>query len=467
MTKDKEPFIHLFKAGKKEYLYDVNTDKILKIPTSVYESLKNNELRNPDTAEYLNDLKEKGFLKTNTVQVTEHPETSYLQSYLESNVTSIVLQVTQNCNLRCDYCVYSGSYHNRVHSNKRMTLELAKKGIDFLANHSGDCEIINIGFYGGEPLLEFKLIKECMEYASKRCKGKKIYYNLTTNGTLVTKEMILVFQKYDLHLMFSLDGPKAIHDMSRKDMSNQGSYDRLIKNLKMIKNEVPDFFNKNVLFNTVLNPERGYGCVAEFITGEELLKDKQFLTSIITPVNSKNKKTISEQFIIDERYEYFLMLLAKIGEFPEEYLSPLGKMASIKLSEMRFQKNLKKVEGLPEKFHHSGPCIPGHFRLFMNVDGDFFPCERASEIVDYTNIGNIYDGFDVEKAKNILNIEKYTEKHCHECWAYIYCHICIADIDSTYQTLEEAILSKCADIRMEIEDIFKDYCVLREYDRLY
>lgn len=467
MTKEKRPFIHLFKVGSNTYLYDVNTDKILKIPEKVYESLHNEKFNDSATIEFLENLKKKGFLKTSRVQETEHPETPYLQSYLDSKVTSIVLQVTQNCNLRCDYCVYSGSYHNRVHSNKRMSFELAKKGIDFLAVHSADCEMLHIGFYGGEPLLEFELIKECMEYAAIRCKGKKIYYNLTTNGTLVTKEMIETFQKYDVHLMVSLDGPKKIHDASRKGSSNQGSYDRLIKNLEMVKNEVPEFFDKNIIFNTVLNPERGYSCVVDFITGNELLKNKQFLMSIITPINSKEKKELSEQFIVEERYEYFLMLLSKIGEFSTERLSPFGKMASIRFSEMRFQKNLKSSGELPQKHHHPGPCIPGSFRLFMNADGNFFPCERVCETTDYTNIGNIYDGIDIEKAKNILNVEKYTEKYCHECWAYNYCYMCIADIDSTYETLEAAVLSKCASIKQNIEESFKDYCVLRAYNITY
>lgn len=163
--KQERPFIHTFTAGNNCYLYDVNTDKILHIPENVYQCLENNpdeqeleKVTDAGAKEYILNLKEKGFLKTTRVEETEHPETKFLSSYLDSKVTTLILQVTQNCNLRCDYCVYSGSYHNRIHSNKRMSFEMAKKGIDFLAEHSGECDKIHLGFYGGEPLLEFELI---------------------------------------------------------------------------------------------------------------------------------------------------------------------------------------------------------------------------------------------------------------------------------------------------------------------
>lgn len=468
------PFIHTFSVGEKYYVFDVNTDKILNISKSLYQYLEKKlpeeELENLEDAEIkevIAEMRKMGFLKTKRVKCTEHPYTPYVNSFLESRVTSLVLQVTQNCNLRCEYCVYSGSYHNRVHSNKRMSFEMAKRGIDFLIKHSKDCNAIHIGFYGGEPLLEFDLIHKCMQYASEKGYGKKIYFNLTTNGTLLTKEMVEIFEKYDLHLMFSLDGPKEIHDMSRKFASNEGSFETLINNVKMIKEYYPVFFENNIAFNTVLNPENGYSCVSDFIAADTLLNTSPFMSGIVSPINAKNEKTVSEQFVEEERYEYFLLLLEKVNEIKEGRIPPLEAADSVQLEEMRFQKNLVGNFELPDKSHHAGPCIPGSFRLFMNVDGDFYPCERVCENSEFVKMGNINEGLDVEKAKKILNIEEFTKERCHECWAYNYCHMCVADIEWADGNPEKSILKRCKEIKERVEDKFKDYCVLKDYGFQY
>ena len=166
--KKEKMFIHAFNIGANCYIYDVNTDKILEVPEKVYEVLKKIpdyeevlQIRDKEVRAYILNLIEHGFLKADRVQITEHPESKYVNSYINNNMTSVILQVTQNCNLRCEYCVYSGSYYNRVHNNKRMSLETAMAAIDYLAEHSSDTDVLHIGFYGGEPLLEFDLIKEC------------------------------------------------------------------------------------------------------------------------------------------------------------------------------------------------------------------------------------------------------------------------------------------------------------------
>ena len=84
--------------------------------------------------------------------------------------------MTQQCNLRCEYCAYSGIYDNRTHSNKRMSFETAKKSIDFFLDHSRDSESIAFGFYGGEPLLEASLIEKCIDYINKNVEGKEVNY---------------------------------------------------------------------------------------------------------------------------------------------------------------------------------------------------------------------------------------------------------------------------------------------------
>lgn len=469
--KKEKMFIHAFNIGANCYIYDVNTDKILEVPEKVYEVLKKIpdyeevlQIRDKEVRAYILNLIEHGFLKADRVQITEHPESKYVNSYINNNMTSVILQVTQNCNLRCEYCVYSGSYYNRVHNNKRMSLETAMAAIDYLAEHSSDTDVLHIGFYGGEPLLEFDLIKECVSYAKRRCNGKQLYYNLTTNGTLVTKEIVEFFLENNVLMMFSLGGPKEIHDLSRRSSSNQGSFEKLLSNIKMIKEEYPEYFSKKVSFNTVLNPERSYSCVSDYISGEELLKNNVFMSSLINTHNSKKRTQVSERFMEELRYEEFLLLLSKIEQYPKEKLSPLSRPRGMELDSLRFEKNLIGRERIPQKAHHGGPCVPGNYRIFVDVDGNFYPCERVSETSEEMKIGNLKEGIDKKQVIKIMNIEKLTEKECHNCWAYDYCNVCAANLDTSTSDPKRALLEECKSIRKSVEDKFKDYCVLKMYD---
>lgn len=112
----------------------------------------------------------------------------------------LVLQVTQKCNLRCSYCVYSGDYKNRNHSQKEMSWETAKEAVDYLYGHSMSSEDIYISFYGGEPLLMFRLIKEVVEYVKREYCQRTVHFNLTTNGTLFTPEIV----QYLLKIIYKL-----------------------------------------------------------------------------------------------------------------------------------------------------------------------------------------------------------------------------------------------------------------------
>jgi organic radical activating enzyme len=103
----------------------------------------------------------------------------------------MILQVTQQCNLRCQYCAYSGAYYNRTHNSARMSFETAKRAIDFLLARSHESDHVHVGFYGGEPLLEFDLIKRCVDYVKKSVEGRSITFGITTNATLLNDEKIL------------------------------------------------------------------------------------------------------------------------------------------------------------------------------------------------------------------------------------------------------------------------------------
>lgn len=458
---NEKPFIHLFECSTGYYLYDVNTDAILKITGEIYKYLNN--ANNDAPNEQVEKLKEAGYLKSKHVQISEHPATKLLPSYYATGLHSLTLQVTQECNLRCDYCVYSGKYNTRTHSHKKMSYEMCKRGIDYLFAHSSDRQELSIGFYGGEPLLEYSLIKKCVDYIEKQKGGKKVIYRMTTNATLLDEEKTHFLVEHKFKLTISFDGPQEIHDKCRKYAnSDKGTYDVVIKNVRFIRDTYYEYFKEHVFFSTVLNPQMGFSCVGNYIKGEKLFQDTTVIASLISETGIKEKIKTSKEFIEEYNYEYFKLLLSKLGEVGENNVSQLIGRQFEYIRQVRGGKHLHMSDELPEKWHHGGPCIPGERSIFLSINGNFYPCERVSENTDMTVIGDLENGIDIAKAEKILNIEKYTQMECRQCWAYKYCDFCIRYADSDCTKFRQNIINKCTERRQAVEMIFKDYCVMRE-----
>ncbi|MUG23705.1 Cys-rich peptide radical SAM maturase CcpM [Paenibacillus macerans] len=469
-----KPFIFLFETPNGHYIYDVNTNAILETDISTYNVLQEmatgadtssglETLAEDDECYGVNRMLKDGFLSANRIKEVVHPSTVLLPTILENKISKITLQVTQQCNLRCNYCTYSGTYLNRKHSKKIMKFETARKGIDFIINHSIDCERINIGFYGGEPLLEFKLIQACILYAEEVAEGKELTFNITTNGTLLNDRIIQFFQEHDVGLMISLDGPKEVHDRNRRfAVKDEGTFDKIFENIKKIKAKYPDYFNK-ITFNAVMDPSNDdFKCSSQFFSGDDVIKDSFINPSTINSQYKEEEINLSDNFRERWGYEIFKLFLFKLNRLDERYVS---KLVSAYFDRIRI--NLHEGRNLsskmPDKVHHGGPCIPGAQRLFMNVHGDFFPCERVSELSEVMNIGNVDKGFYLQKVEDLLNIGKITEDHCKECWAFRFCGLCAAAADNLTALSREQKLQQCANVRRTVEEMMKDYCTLVEF----
>lgn len=424
----KEYFIHLFETPLGKYFYDVNMNKIVEISDELYYFLESGENLTKELQEQIEKLKKSGYLKNNRVEICKHPVTDYIDDYLNQRLSYLVLQVTQTCNLRCEYCVYSGGYKTRTHSKKHMTYEIATKAIDFFIEHSKDEEILYFGFYGGEPLIEFEMIRKCVDYIKKASFGKKISFNLTTNATLLTEEIMDFFVQNDFHVVISLDGPKEIHDRSRHLMnSGSGSFDKIIENLKKFYLLYPQYYKKMVAFNAVLLPTYGINKIDCFFSENYLLKENAISASIVSDAYSKNEIEFRNTYITEERYKEFLILwskLKKIRKFPKMKIAEniFGELKNFNESITFFERRK-----LPTEWQHAGPCIPGVKRLFVNVDGAFFPCEKVSEIQSENCMGNIKEGFNLETVERLLNVGKVNEKICKNCWIYSFCNVCIVN----------------------------------------
>ena len=173
----KNPFIHLMETPLGHYLYDVNTNTQLRISEESHRYLSNgcDALESGAVPDEITALLERGYLQEKRSKKIEHPMTNRLVHELDSNVYQMTLQVTKQCNFRCAYCIYGDVAFDsqRKHEADFMDLDIAKKAINFLAEHSKDQESIVVGFYGGEPLLAFPLIQDTVLYALEVFKHKK------------------------------------------------------------------------------------------------------------------------------------------------------------------------------------------------------------------------------------------------------------------------------------------------------
>lgn len=456
------PFIHLFKTSIGFYFFDVNTDSIVKVTEETYNKLRC--YSENETDEDIERLKSFGLLQPNRERMVKHPETDYLPDYFKNSLNSLLLQVTQNCNQRCGYCIYSGGYNNRVHCDKKMDFETAKKGIDMIIQHSKDSEDLYFGFYGGEPLLEKKLIEKCIDYIESNVEGKKVHYNITTNATLLTEDVMELFAKHKVALLVSLDVPLDIHNRNRGFANGEGDpHSIIMKNLKKFKQKFPGYFNEYVSFNTVLNGLDSYNQIDSFFGGNDLFEENTFMSTLISDNYSKGESAVSDRFIEEEKYASFLQWLAHLGRL-KNFKSKLSGMKFQRVDSLRKDKQYGDQIELPYCSHHNGNCVPGIHKVFMSVAGDFYPCEKVSECSKACKMGNIESGFDMEKIQGLLNIELLTKQECHECWAYEYCTLCLLEADGVEQLSRELILEKCQDIRAETESLFKDYCLCKELE---
>lgn len=260
-----KPFVLPIKTALGYYVYDANNNEILSVTPQLFQYVSN--LLTDESAEFISEetiadfkeLQEAGYFLPSRVETILHPMTSTAQYRLDRSLGSLVLQVTRNCNLRCEYCIYSENKNKdqRSHSNDVMTFETAKKALDFYREHINDTDQAIIGFYGGEPLLEIGLIKKVVEYAEQIFEGREIHYSLTSNATLLTKDTIDFLIEHDFSTVISLDGPERIQNRNRHFKDGGGTYQIVMSNLKKYHLAKPAD-SPNLAINMVIDPDMEY-----------------------------------------------------------------------------------------------------------------------------------------------------------------------------------------------------------------
>lgn len=301
-----------------------------------------------------------------------------------------------------------------------MKFATAKKAIDFFLNHSSESEKIFISFYGGEPLLKYSLIKTCVEYINEVEKNKSVHYSITTNGMLLEENIINFFIKNNFFLTISLDGPKEVNDVFRKSPDGKGTFDIINHNINLLHNKgyppelvklnititLDSNLNKQMMYFDRLFKEKGYSLNPFYVNKRE---------SSLYEIIKENPGSLSSPYVRELRNKFKQNLINNSVEESQFMKS---------LFSARFRKIYKR--GTSNQFELSyspnGACIPGWEKLFVDVEGKFYICEKMT---DFVSIGNVEAGLDVARILEI--IKEYCGlclTDCKECWAVRLCKAC-------------------------------------------
>ena len=383
--------ISLFEKQTKEQILD-----------DIYSKYKTQNVDKAEVEECYNqveELKEKGVLFSN--DTFEHMA-GELKAKTSGVVKALCLHVAHTCNLNCEYCFASqGKYHGE---RALMSYDVGKRALDFLIENSGTRTNLEVDFFGGEPLMNFSVVKDLVKYARsiEKEKGKNFRFTLTTNGVLIDDDVIDFANKEMSNVVLSLDGRKEVHDRYRVDYNGKGSWEKILPKFQKL---VKERDNKNYYMRgtfTHFNPD-----FLEDI--KEMLKHgftELSMEPVVCAKGDKNELTEDDIKIVLSQYE-------KLAEFMLE----------------------KKNEGKPFTFYHymidlkGGPCIykrisgcgSGTEYMAVTPTGDLYPCHQFVGEEKF-KLGNIYDGV-TNKAitKEFLDCNVYARKDCKGCWAKLYC----------------------------------------------
>ena len=317
-------------------------------------------------------------------------------------IKALCLHVAHTCNLNCSYCFASqGKYHG---DRALMSFEVGKRALDFLIENSGTRRNLEVDFFGGEPLMNWDVVKQLVEYARsvEKQHGKHFRFTLTTNGMLIDDDVIEFSNREMSNVVLSLDGRKEIHDRLRVDYAGNGSYDRIVPKFKRL---VESRGNQNYYMRgtfTHANPD--------FTNDVFHMADMGFTELSMEPVvcaeDDPARLTDEDIETVKEQYE----ILAK------EMLK-------------------RQKEGRPFTFYHymldltQGPCIYkrisgcGSGTEYMAVTpwGDLYPCHQFVGEERY-KLGNIWDGVTNDAIRDEFRAcNAYSRPECRDCWAKLYC----------------------------------------------
>ena len=319
-------------------------------------------------------------------------------------VKALCLHVAHDCNLKCRYCfAEEGEYHGK---RSLMSAEVGKKAIDFIIANSGKRRNLEVDFFGGEPLMNFDVVKEIVEYGREQEKlhDKNFRFTITTNGILLDDEKQKYINENMHNVVLSLDGRKEVNDYMRPRAGGQGSYDIIVPKFQKLaesRNQT-DYYLRGTFTHNNLD----------------------FSKDVFHIADDLGFKQVSVEPVVAEATESYAIKEDDLDTIFEEYE---------KLAEQLYIRH-KTGEKDFNFFHFmvdltGGPCIAkrlsgcgsGTEYLAVTPEGDLYPCHQFVGQEEY-KIGSVYTGIENTAIREeFANCNVYTKPDCKKCWAKFYC----------------------------------------------
>lgn len=381
-----------------EKLLAQNVEEKEQIVEAAAEQLCVERSKLEETVEEILSLKEEGML------FTEDVYEKYIDSFKnrETVVKALCLHIAHDCNLACKYCFAGeGEYHGQ---RSLMSLDVGKKALDFLVANSGNRVNLEVDFFGGEPLMNWQVVKDLVAYGRslEEQNHKKFRFTLTTNGVLLDDEVLEFANKEMANLVLSVDGRKEIHDRMRPHRGGQGSYDEVLPKYKKAaksRNQM-DYYVRGTFTRNNL----------DFAEDVKHLADEGF-------------EQISMEPVVARPEEDYALRMEDVPAILEEY------------DELALEYIRRKKEGKGFNFFHfminleGGPCVAkrlsgcgsGTEYLAVTPWGDLYPCHQFVGQEEFL-MGNVEEGIlrtDIRDKFKACNV--YAKDQCRDCFAKFYC----------------------------------------------
>lgn len=396
--------IHVFNYRDKNYIYDVGSGSLHECDKTTADYLRAKEEGQPVDITYITDEEIKNILadveglKEQGLLFKEEVKTYPMKS---DEIKALCIHICHDCNFRCRYCFADeGAYHS---AREFMSEETAKAAVDFLIANSGKRKVLEMDFFGGEPLMNLSVLKKTVYYAKEQAAkvGKKFLFTTTTNALLLNDETIKFFNEEMENVVLSLDGRKEVHDAIRKTVNGKGSFDYVIGNIKKFVS---------------LRGNKSY-----YVRGTFTAKNLDFSKDVLF-IADQGLDSISMEPVVTDlpdleiKEEHLPAIEREYETLCDEYLKRYAEGKGFNF----FHFNID-LEGGPCLSKRVSACGAGNEYFSVVPNGDLYPCHQFAGDKDFY-MGNVRDGItrpDIrEKFKNSC---LFTRKKCGDCFAKFIC----------------------------------------------
>lgn len=447
--------VHQYKNNGYNIVLDVNSGSVHVVDDVVYdvipvveeamalniekEGLENTVISRledkypgPDIKEALEEVLE---LKEAGLLYTEDIYENYIIDFKkrETVVKALCLHIAHDCNLACKYCfAEEGEYHGR---RALMSFDVGKKALDFLVANSGNRVNLEVDFFGGEPLMNWQVVKELVNYGRSLEKphNKKFRFTLTTNGILLNDEIMEFANKEMANIVLSIDGRKEINDLMRPHRGGQGSYDTIVPKFKKVaesRNQTNYYVRGTFTRNNL-----------DFAEDVKHLADLGFQQISVEPVVASSEESYAL------REEDVPGLLEEYDRLAVELLKRQKEGRGVNF--FHFMIDLK---GGPCVAKRLSGCGSGTEYLAVTPWGDFYPCHQFVGKEEFL-MGNVDEGIkrtDIRDEFKTCNV--YAKEKCRSCFAKFYCSGgCAANSYNFHGNINDAYDLGCELQRKRIE----------------